>query len=317
MHYTRQQIDNMKAQCDLVELARYFGFTPVRVGRTYSLKEHDSVRIYNHKTFYRNSLEVGGDAIVFLQHFMNCSWQEAVEKLNEFTGNNLSPLLPGSLTGILEVERDEKNLAFELPEKAENYRRLYAYLIKSRGLDKAIIDLCVKNHLIYESKEHHNIVFLSRDQEGTVRHAFMRGTNEFVPFKSDVTGSDKQYGFNIPGEGKEINVFESAIDALSEYSITHDSSMHRLAMGGVYQGPLDTYLNEHPEIKTINFCLDNDAPGRAAAKRLSDHYVEKGYIVHDVTPAFPPGKSGKDYNDLCRMQIQDVQRKAVKKHACR
>lgn len=319
MHYTREQIDNMKFQCDLVELARCCGFTPVRVGRTYSLKEHDSVRIYNRKTFYRYSTEVGGDAIVFLQHFMNCSWQEAVEKLNEFTGNNLIPLSPGALPDTsMNAEndtRDEKNL--ELPEKAENYRRLYAYLIKSRGLDKTIVDLCVKNHLIYESKEHHNIVFLSRDQKGTVRHAFMRGTNEFVPFKSDVTGNDKRYGFNIPGEGKEVNVFESAIDALSEYSLTHDSSIHRLAMGGVYQGPLDTYLNEHPEIKTINFCLDNDAPGRAATKKLIDHYIEEGYIVHDVTPVFPPGKSGKDYNDLCRMRVQDVQKKAAKKHACR
>lgn len=319
MHYTREQIDDMKARCDLVELARYCGYTPIRKGNTYSLKEHDSVRIFNHRTFMQFSSGVGGDAIVFLQHFNNCTFQEAAERLGDFTGitgmTKQSVLNPRP---ILDEKIKQERVPFVLPEAAENYKRLYAYLIKTRCIDKSIVDYCVKNHFIYESAKHHNIVFLSRDKEGNVHHAFMRGTNEACPFKSDVAGNNKHYGFNIPAEGKELRVFESAIDALSEWTLTRDSSVSRLALGGVFDAPLETYLVEHPEIEKIELCLDGDAPGRQAANDISNKYVAKGYIVEVKKPEFPNGMIGKDFNDLCRhMQSALTPRQLTSRHTSR
>ena len=314
MHYTREQIDNMKSECDLVELARWCGYTPIRKGRTYSLQEHDSVRIFNHRTFMQYSSCVGGDAIVFLQHFMSCSFQEAAEKLCDFTGNwNTNE---EKTVSVLPVEKENEKSVFVLPEPAQNYRRLYAYLIKTRCIDKDIVDYCVKQHLIYESGEHHNIVFLSRDKNGECHHAFMRGTNDAYPYKGDVEGNDKKYGFNIPVSGKKLRVFEAAIDALSEWTLTKDSTVSRLALGGVCDVPLETFLNEHPEITQIDLCLDGDKPGREAAIKICEKYRKKGYDVQIKHPDFLPGTNGKDYNDLCR-QANIHHPRQVKKHAAR
>lgn len=313
MHYTREQIDDMKARCDLVGLASWCGYTPVKKGHTYSLQEHDSVRIFNHQTFMQYSSSIGGDAIVFLQHFMNCSWQEAVEKLSEFAGIN-TDMRRNHIYNVHEVKKERA--PFVLPEAAENYRRLYAYLLKTRKIDKSVVDYCVKNHLIYESAEHHNIVFLSRDKDGIVHHAFMRGTNDAYPYKGDVEGNDKRYGFNIPVSGKKLRVFEAAIDALSEWSITKDSSVSRLALGMLSDAPLETFLKEHPDVKEIDLCLDGDEPGREAAKRISEKYIEKGYKVAIKHPVFPEGKEGKDFNDLCRM-LAGKPRQAARRYSGR
>ena len=56
--------------------------------------------------------------------------------------------------------------------------------------------------------------------------------------------------------------------------------------------PLETFLKEHPQIRSIKFCLDNDGPGRAAAEKLMQKYDEAGYEVEDC----PPPKGCKDYN---------------------
>ena len=40
---------------DLVEVAGCLGFTPKKIGRFYTLKEMDSMRIYDHRNWFRFS----------------------------------------------------------------------------------------------------------------------------------------------------------------------------------------------------------------------------------------------------------------------
>ena len=72
-----------------------------------------------------------------------------------------------------------------LPEANDNYRRLYAYLFKTRCFSKAVVDWFVKKKLNYETRRYHNVVFIGRDAFGTARFASMRGTvdNYEKPFK--------------------------------------------------------------------------------------------------------------------------------------
>ena len=51
-------------------------------------------------------------------------------------------------------------------------------------------------------------------------------------------------------------------------------------------------MQEHPQIETIKFCLDNDKAGRVATEALMQKYYELGYEVEDC----PPPKNYKDYN---------------------
>lgn len=298
MHYTDHDIQRAK-EVDLVELARYMGYTPVKKGNLFTLKEHDSVRIRSNRlTYNRYSSKCGGDAINFVKEFQECTFSEAVDFLLQFQGIHPEGCLKlADIQPTVEVKKE-----MVLPEKAERYQRLFAYLIKTRKLSPEIVQYCVKNHLAYESREHHNIVFLSKDKDGVVHHAFMRGTNDDFPFKGDVPGNDKRFGFNIVGSSDTLYVYESAIDALADLDMDRKWSISRLALGMLSDGPLETFLQEHPDINRIEFRLDNDTSGMKAMEELDMKYTALGYETKKCPPVFPEGTTGKDYNELLKVK---------------
>lgn len=68
---------------DLVSIAERQGFTVKRVGSYYTLKEHDSIRIKNRRSWLRFSVPEGqdghnGDNIEFLRQFCYMDFREAV-----------------------------------------------------------------------------------------------------------------------------------------------------------------------------------------------------------------------------------------------
>ena len=114
------------------------------------------------------------------------------------------------------------------------------------------------------------------------------------PFKCDVPGNDKRYGFNIANEAStELVVFEAAIDLMSYMDIHRDFESNMIALGMVADAPLETFLKEHPQISSIRFCLDNDKAGRDATEMLMEKYYQLDYDVTDS----PPPKGCKDYNE--------------------
>ena len=79
----------------------------------------------------------------------------------------------------------------------------------------------------------------------------MRGVfdREGKPFKCDVAGNDKEYGFNVPNDdSSELVVFEGAIDLMSYVDIFSDYETNKLALGMLADAPLTTFLKEHPQI---------------------------------------------------------------------
>ena len=73
---------------DLPDLLASLGYTVTRIGRYYSTKEMDSLRIRNRRTWFRYSDKTGGDAIAFLQWFCGKSFQEAVKCLLAYHGRS-------------------------------------------------------------------------------------------------------------------------------------------------------------------------------------------------------------------------------------
>ena len=282
---------------DLTEVAKALGYTVKKIGRYYTIKEMDSIRIYDRNNWYRFSRPYekgsnGGTQIDFLEVFAGLDFPHAVEWLVNFQGKTVSHI------ETQKPEKEpEKRKTFKLPAKAYSYKRMYAYLIKERGLSARTVDFFVRNNLIYEDAQHHNIVFLGRDAEGKVRFASLRGTSDWTghKFKCDVTGNDKNYGFNITGKySDEVIVFEGAIDLMSYCDMMNDYETNMIALGMLHDAPLERFLEEHPDITSIKFCLDNDEPGRAATEQLMKKYYEKGYEVEDYHVPF----AFKDCNDL-------------------
>lgn len=173
---------------------------------------------------------------------------------------------------------------------------LYEYLTNDRAISRDVVNFFVEQGLIYESIPYHNIVFKGNDKDGVTRFASMRGVfdKKGKPFKCDVPGNDKRYGFNIANEAStELVVFEAAIDLMSYMDIHRDFESNMIALGMVADAPLETFLKEHSQISSIKFCLDNDKAGRDAAEMLMEKYYQLDYDVTDS----PPPKGCKDYNE--------------------
>lgn len=180
---------------------------------------------------------------------------------------------------------------FKLPERADNSRRVFAYLSKSRCIDPDTISYLMHKKLIYESKDNHNCVFVGLDKDGVPRYANLRGTLTEKSFKKDCYGSNKRFSFSIPGTNNILRVFESAIDVISDISLSkylqpdvNPYDTHRLSLGGVEVLALHQYLSDYSEIKNIILRLDNDPTGRAAAEKIKNRFEPFGYKVDIIFP---------------------------------
>lgn len=253
--------------------------------------------------FYCGAQESGGGPIQFLMKFENMSWLESMKYLvgdgQELQENRSIKWQP----------KEQKRTEFKLPEKSQtSYKRLFAYLLKARGLDKDIVMDLVNQKKIYESHPHHNVVFVGYNENGVPHQAFQRGTVTGLSFKGEVTGSNKDYCFKMNGNGDSATVYEAAIDAISHASRLKHFGMswkkeYRIALGGLSDRPLNIFLKLHPEIKNITFAFDNDydakfsngspAPnwGQQAAEKLAEKYSKLGYATQIEKP------TAKDWND--------------------
>ena len=82
----------------------------------------------------------GGDAIAFVREFYGLDFPEAVQFLLKQQGVAILPQK--------NIPENEKK-PFALPKKNEDMRRVYAYLLKARFLDREIVNAFVRSGLIF------------------------------------------------------------------------------------------------------------------------------------------------------------------------
>ena len=277
-------------ETDLPELLTHLGYQVRRIGRYHTTAEMDSLRIKDRRKWFRYSQNTGGDAITFLQQFCGKSFPEAVEYLLTFHGKARD----SPAKAVPSVKRDEVQKPFALPPRNADDRRVFAYLRK-RGIAPQVIRQFLNSGLVYEDAEHHNCVFVGKNNAGQAKYAGLRGTYDLdgPGFKGDAPGSDKNTGFSLPHDPRSdlVLVFEAPIDLMS-YLTLHRDRTNAVALCGLYDGTLQTYLQAHPEIRRIALCLDADEPGQKAARQLQDKYAAMGYAVTVEEP-----HSGKDWNE--------------------
>lgn len=118
-------------------------------------------------------------------------------------------------------------------------------------------------------------------------------------------GSNNPYfGFEIDAatQTDSLYVFEAPIDLLSHCTIAdikfgQDSwkKDNRLALGGVNDAALESYLTRHTGIKMIKFCLDNDNAGITSTQKLMKKYHEMGFQTQRI---YYGNGIGKDLNEI-------------------
>ena len=272
---------------DLPDLLASLGYTVTRIGRYYSTKEMDSLRIKNRRTWYRYSERVGGDAITFLQQFCGKSFPEAVEYLLTFHGKARDAPIP-------QPKPISPKQKFSLPPRNADDRRVFAYLRK-RGIAAQVIRQFLNSGLLYEDAEHHNCVFVGYDRDGKAAFASLRGTydRDGSGFKGDAAGSDKSIGFRLPyaPDSRTVYVFEAPIDLMSYCTLHREFHSNALALCCLDDRALSVFLREHPTVRKVVLCLDHDRPGQEAAERMGRKYAAEGYVVQTLS-----SPSRKDWN---------------------
>ena len=202
---------------------------------------------------------------------------------------------------------EKEKITFVLPPKSTDHRRVFAYLRK-RGIAAQAIRAFLAFGLLYEDAEHHNCVFVGKNEQGQPVFANKRGTydRDGKGFKGDVPGSDKSVGFRLPcnPQNTVVRVFEAPIDLMSYCTLHRRINDNAVALCCLHDGALQTYLVEHPHLKHIILCLDTDEWGRRAAQKMKADYESKGYMVEIESPA-----QGKDWNEFLQWKTRCVERR--------
>ena len=301
IHFTDEQKRQANA-VDLGEFLRFKGEPLTRSGRELRLGRDHSITVRGNE-WYDHAAEKGGGPVSFLKEFYGMNYQEAVLTLLDQDVSQLCPQV--------DTPREKVKKPFALPPASGDSKRVFAYLIKHRHLNRDVLTAFVRLGLVYEDKGYHNAVFVGMDKDGTAHHAHKRSTNsQGKSFRMTVEGSDFRYAFNWPGVSEHLTVFESPIDMLSFISQFHDSSWARhsyVSLCGTSSQAMLGMLERCPNIKSVHLALDNDQAGQLATRRLAKIVREKGLEVNALVPI------NKDWNDdLCanfeqNMEVQHEQ----------
>lgn len=273
IHFTEEQKQQAR-QTDIAELLRRQGETLKRSGKELEWMDGSQKVTIRGNLWFHQYEQVGGDAIDFVRRFYNKDYPEAMEYL---LGNG-----DGTLTVSPPIQKEPPK-PFTLPPKNDNMRRVYAYLINCRGIDKDVLYAFAHKGMIYESADYHNAVFIGFDQNGIPRHAHKRGSGSSSTFKGNQDSSLPEYSFHWTGTSDKLFLFEAPIDMLSFISMHKDGwQKHSYAAScGVSDYVLWQMMKDNPNINFVFLCCDNDEAGQKANKRISDALFVKG-VQHEI-----------------------------------
>lgn len=293
IHFTEEQ-KQRAAAVDLEEFLRCRGEKLLSSGREKRLASDHSVTVRGNE-WYDHAEERGGHAVSFVQRFYSLSYPDAVTML---LGGELGTAYPSA------GERTEEPVKpFALPPANKDMRRVFAYLIKHRGIAKDVVAHFAKAGLLYEDAEYHNAVFVGTDAEGVPRHAHKRSANSYgKAFRLNVEGSDPRYSFHHVGTDRSLYVFEAPIDLLSFITLYPENWQRHsyVACCGTSIQPVLQMLEQAPQLDTVLLCLDNDEAGHQASRRMREQ-LEARYSVERLIP------ENKDWNDDLTLSDENAQ----------
>ena len=278
---------------DIADLLRRQGETLKKSGKEYEWRNGSEKVTIRGNLFYHQYEGEGGDAIDFVRRFYNLDYPEAMEYLLGGTNGTLKTAQPVS---------QKPPEPFVLPKRNDNMRRVFAYLLSKRGIDRDVLYDFVRENMIYESAEYHNVVFVGYDKDGKAVHANMRGTGGESTFKGNAPNGIPEYSFHRTGTDDTLYLFEAPIDMLSYISLHKDGwKKHSYSAGcGVSDRVLFQMLIDNPNLEKIYLCLDSDDAGQKAAKRISDRMRFSGLKTEILIPIH------KDWNEDLLLNESEV-----------
>lgn len=235
----------------------------------------------------------GRNAINCLTDIIGMDFKSAVEAL---TGESLSHR---DYRQITKAPPEKKELV--LPERADNMRKVFAYLCQTRQLDSKLVSELAHNGLLYQDKRG-NAVFLHKDENGNSIGAEIQGTNSEKRYKGVAPGtSDSLFTVTLDVPTKAY-IFESAIDLLSFRQLANQQKIQNsvlVSMAGLKTNSLKTLSDKCLQLFA---CVDNDEAGRKFIS--SNNLTQRNHILKEF--------GVKDFNELL-VKITKLQQKTEKR----
>ena len=278
IHFTEEQ--KLRAsEVDLVEFLRRQGEKLIPSGAEYRMSSDHSVTVRGNE-WYDHAVKQGGGPISFVQQFYNLSYPEAVTRLLDGEQGCIYTAAP--------KQEEKPKEEFALPPANRDMRRVYAYLLNRRFLDRDVVSAFVRAGLLYESceiskdktREYHNAVFVGKNGSGVPRHAHKRSLNSLgKTFRINVESSDPRCSFHYTGTSDRLYVFKAPIGLLSFLSrYPRGWQKHSfVALCGTAEHAMLWMLEQNPGLRTVCLCLDHDEAGIEASGRLAELLHEHGY----------------------------------------
>lgn len=295
IHFTPAQIEQAQ-NADLEEFLRSRGEKLKHSGSEWEWRD-DSLQgggakvTIRQNQWYHHYEQTGGKAIDFVRRFYNLDFPDAVQMLLGSGQRDAAP-------NYSPIKLSKKSVKpFVLPEANSDMRRVFAYLIKQRFIDRGIIHHFSHNGTLYEDAEHHNAVFVGKDENGIAKHAHKRSTYQDSSYKGNIEGCNADYSFHHTGTSNRLYVFEAPIDMLSYLTLQPKNwEQHSyVSLCCVADHAAVKMLQLNPNIDTVMLCLDHDAAGIEACYRIAEHLHEIGdYKVYRESPQY------KDWNEMLK-----------------
>lgn len=273
--YTDDQIEQAN-NMDLTDFVKSQGFDCEKVGREIHIKGYGGLYINPEKNnFYNFSESIGGKgAIAFCQKIMGMSFPEAMKTLV----GEAREVRQFSESASKEQPKEKRE--FKAPEKADNCKKVYAYLINQRSISPETISDFVKKGVLYQgytesnkdgkTVKHENAIFLHRNEQGQPCGAQIQGVNSFARFKQNVAPDETDKGFvytkGNPKKAETVYLFEAPIDLMSFVDLHPEIENAKfVAMGGLKPTIAENYINS--DLNVVS-CVDNDKAGQEFNNRI-------------------------------------------------
>lgn len=188
-----------------------------------------------------------------------------------------------------------------LPEKADNMRKVFAYLCKTRGISADIVSQLAHDKLLYQDVRG-NAVFVHKNDIGEIVGAEIQGTNSEKRYKGVAQGTSESVFAVKIGEPKKCYVFESAIDLLSFKQLANPQKIQDsvlVSMAGLKPNSLKNIAEKGIKIYS---CVDNDEAGKSFTASNNLTPCRRILEENDV----------KDYNELLQKFARDLQKSQTK-----
>ena len=235
----------------------------------------------------------GRNAINCLTDIIGMNFKSAVEALS---GANMTYM--DCRKAVPKLPQAKKLV---LPERADNMRKVFAYLCQTRQLESKLGSELAHDGLLYQDKRG-NAVFLHKDENGNSIGAEIQGTNSEKRYKGVALGtSDSLFSVTL-GIPTKAYIFESAIDLLSFRQLANQQKIQNsvlVSMAGLKPNSLKKLSDRGLQLFA---CVDNNEVGR---KFISgNNLTRRNHILKEF--------GVKDFNELL-VKITKLQQKTEKR----